>query len=825
MSSGKNAIAICTLLCLGRLGSQATVQPSPDEHMYDVPGHEIRAELLDNPELYDADLVDATDSLWLTWLEYIPGQGDYLWIGRRTGDEWSIKSRLTHGTGLQLANPTVTVDARSRLRLTYEKASESKWGIFMADHLEKDFFTPPVRLTPEGRQDINHKVVPMADGSLWILWQGENPGGFGIFARHVEDGKLGPIEEVSPSSPHVHWHPSAVVSRDGRVWVAWDAFDGQSYNVWARARGPEGWAEAVPVADSPAFEGKADLAAGSDGRVWVVWESDALNWGGPFNNRQLPMTESYGSLHRYRMLHMALLDSDGVHRLADPPMPLFKEAAGRPDAPRGSEKMGCYYERGKLLVDQSGRLWLVYRHFYEPRFLGERRFNEDNMGLMYAVYARCFTADRWSELFRFDLKQGDGDQRLEITPHGTGIAVAWTVGRTHRNFRPLKIVPNDREMMIPRGVALATIAGRGPATGKLPAARAAGRVEGSMQPRPRMEPGPRTSVAGVEYELVYGDLHRHTDLSRCYPLADGSLTDAYRYALGPGHLDFMAITDHAADLNWGNAASQVWWRSCKEVDRHLLEPLFMPFYSFEHSRNFGARGIRETDHNVVSLRPDMLRPEYVPYPELTKELGDHSFLIPHAPINTDNVWDYQPEQRHRPLLEIYQGFRDEETSQTEQAADQGLRRGHRFGFIASSDHLSTSASYGCAWTRKRTRAAVFEALQKRRTFGATARIELSVLAGSQWMGESMTVAQMPEMLIHARGTAAFEKLEIILDGKVRESLPQNSRDISVRYRIGSLPAGNHFVYVRLTQQDGNRAWASPFFLQITGKPPTNRLRP
>ena len=44
------------------------------------------------------------------------------------------------------------------------------------------------------------------------------------------------------------------------------------------------------------------------------------------------------------------------------------------------------------------------------------------------------------------------------------------------------------------------------------------------------------SVAGVNYELYMGDLHRHTDLSLCRVYYDGTLEDAYRYAIEAGEL-------------------------------------------------------------------------------------------------------------------------------------------------------------------------------------------------------------------------------------------------------------------------------------------------
>jgi hypothetical protein len=495
---------------------------------------------------------------------------------------------------------------------------------------------------------------------------------------------------------------------------------------------------------------------------------------------------------------------------------MFDRAVTRPDVPAGSERVGCYYERGQITVDRLGRLWVVYRHFYAPEFLGGRRFDEGNIGHTYAVFARYLDGTDFSKLVRLDIKQGDGAQRLAITPSGNGVAALWTTGQTNRNFQPIQALDGDRDTThLPRGLALATLGDDdGRPTGRLattvlpptkkpaiPSARAAQRPPGA-------------TVADKAYTLFYGELHRHTDLSRCYSMADGSLDDAFRYAIDAAALDFVGITDHACDLNWGNPAGQVWWRTGKANDRHHLRAAFVPLYAFEHSRS--SFGFRETDHNVISLRWDILRPEAIGYPELCNQMGSDTFIIPHAPINSHkhSIWDFWPQPGQRPLLEIYQGFRHGITERSEQAAADGLARGHRFGFIASTDHLATSAGYACVWAADRSRESIFRALQARRTFAAMSKIRLIVRAGDRWMGEEFVAPSMPAIQIEADAEVPFQKIEIILDGQVVKSLPADKRSISLTYEPGPTAPGAHYLYVRLTQTDASLAWSSPIFVEV-----------
>ena len=155
-------------------------------------------------------------------------------------------------------------------------------------------------------------------------------------------------------------------------------------------------------------------------------------------------------------------------------------------------------------------------------------------------------------------------------------------------------------------------------------------------------------------------------------------------------------------------------------------------------------------------------------------------------------------------MEIFQGFRDRSV---EDDAHAGLDGGHRFGFIASSDHLSTSASYACVWTPGRDTRSLFRSLQARRTYGATDRIRLAVHAAGHWMGEAFTADVMPPLEIHAVGTAPIRRLDFVVDGKIVETLSPNQAKLDLSHRLDL--SGSHYLYVQLTQSDGNRAWSSP----------------
>jgi hypothetical protein len=141
-----------------------------------------------------------------------------------------------------------------------------------------------------------------------------------------------------------------------------------------------------------------------------------------------------------------------------------------------------------------------------------------------------------------------------------------------------------------------------------------------------------------------------------------------------------------------------------------------------------------------------------------------------------NDWDYHHPDYSR-LVEIFQACRGnyEALGAFRQYSDatkegtfvlDGLQRGHRFGFIASSDH-GHGASYVGAFAESLDRASIFESLHARRTFAATTRdLLLDVRLGDALMGEAVVLGGTRTLSVHAEGYAELARVDVLRDGVV-----------------------------------------------------------
>ena len=602
-------------------------------------------------------------------------------------------------------------------------------------------------------------------------------------------------------------------------WLVWDeAFEG-NFDVLAVALDEVLDEETVPVviavAVGPEHAVRPRAAAASDGGAWITWEEGPSRWGRTYRSVDRlwnNVTSESGPLHSWSTLRLARLrrpvqDVDHLAQLefVDVPMPAIAASAADEERRPGTEGLGVHYERPELSIDGEGALWLAYRHVHQAQ-LARKGKTRTHIERGFAVDLLRLTGDGFDGPYRLADRQRDGNQQVLLQPMEKGVRVLAEVGRRDRVKREGEPhwLAHEVRSAARRARALNSLRRREqvlfPTSG--PRERAETDFEGRVV---------RTGEGA--FTLLHGDLHRHTDLSLCFPFYDGSLDDAYRYARGPGGLDFVAITDHARDLDRGNVGGLPWDLSVRAADRYHEPGRFAAFYSYERSQG-------DTDHNVISLDADVLRPHQPPLRTFWEAYpGDRVITIPHATSHSagarfcGNVWTKRDDDR-RMLAEVYQSFRDVESFV--EVTEKAHANGHPLGFIASSDHLSTSAAFACVWTKGEGAAAIdrepiFEGLRARRTFGATAKVVVAARSANAWMGEELEGDGPFPISVEARGDAPVARVEFWANGALAHAVERPAEGRAAWEWPGAPEDTFGWCSVVVRFEDGERAWASPFF--------------
>lgn len=658
----------------------------------------------------------------------------------------------------------------------------------------------PERLTEDPGVDKTPAVATTSDGSLALVWQSWRGTDSDIFFRQWQNDEWEEPIPLSDTGAN-DWNPAIATSADGSIAVAWSRWQDSSYDICLRVRQDDQWGPVEMVAATDRFEAHPSVVYDDRGTLWIAYEEGRAGWG---------MDSHTAGLRSMRNVRLR------CRRNGQLEAPRGTTTLALPDALRDRSEMAT------LSTDGSGTLWLFFRSL-------------SGRGV-WDLYGTALGDDGWITPQKVHQSAGAQNVGMAAGPDADGrLRIAWS--SDHRlnavgldNFVYASLMPHRARRSRPVEVDAVP-------------ADEAGDVAVQRAARPTFEFGER------ELGLYFGDLHRHTELSVCRTGTDGSLEDAYRYAIDAAELDFLCVTDHVQHVKLLNDYD--YWRSGKTADLHRVAALHQPFHGYERSQRFpyGHRNViglvrdvkrvpRTADNRPWSANQGYEGEQRVPPPELwTRLVGQNVITIPHTSTSPVMGTDFG----HRPapmepVVEIYQGCRY--TTEYANAPDprqerdnsayggraqpegymwNALSKGYRYGFIASSDHVATHNSYTCVWAEEFSNESILQALAKRQCYAATEKIECRMNMGSHLMGSEFDAEEVPPLEVEVVGVVDIDRVDVIKDNHiVYTGQPEKpTRRFSFQYQDMQVEPGVHYYYARVIQKDRNIAWISPIWVNVT----------
>jgi hypothetical protein len=754
---------------------------------------------------------------------------DQLFVAREQDGVADAPLPITGG-GLDLFRPAIASRAGSGPLLVWSQHDGQNWDLY-ASSLRNGAWATPVRLTTESGPDLYPALVGMADG-YWLTWQSFRAGAFRIVLAKVDEDSLrleAPVE-VTDGTANC-WMPAIAADSKGTVAVGYDTYANGDYDVHVALfpRGSQS-PKRFPITGSPRFEDRASLAFDAQDRLWIAWEETGENWGKDVGGTAAVTNVPGELIDSGRSLRVACL-ADGILRSPkaslDPLLPLQQSVLvvyGKPVRTRESiftdASRYAYYPR--LAQGLDGRLYLAFRqHDYQP---------DEAMAYqtVWSDFVTVLAGDQWLPPSRVLGSSGYRHCTPGICalPNG-GVAIASAGDR--RALQPRQ--PSERAHTVCVARYMSPVPARAAVLGEpvavaLPPVPDSVTAERAAVQRVREH---RATVGGATYRILRGDFHRHTSFSPDSGVGDGSIDDAFRYALDAAALDTMGNGDH----DNGSGFEYPWYLTQKFYDLYLLNDHFVPMFSYERSVTAngpqGHRNIIMPERGVRVLpvhgRDNIDEKGSIEDTRLLFEfLRHYGFVsIPHT-IGTGagaNFADYAPDVDC--VVEIYQGARNAyEYPDCPRGIKQGntpgfywnlLKAGKKYGIISSSDHRSTHVSYAMLYVSDMSRQGVMEALRKRHCYGATDNILLDVRIGDHIMGDELALDGVPELTIHVAGTGPIKSLDIIRNAEVYHTIEPGTQSADVTWQDPAPLAGESSYYVRVIQENGELAWGTPIWVR------------
>jgi hypothetical protein len=744
---------------------------------------------------YPSIAATASGHIWVAWQSY-DNTDDTILVRRFTGSAWGPAEEISEGRG-DYHRPRLAASGRA-VWAVWSENSGGNWDL-VARFRAGGSWSPTIRLTDNPLNDSHHNLTVTPDGEVWMTWQADRGRSQDIMAARVTEAGLADVVAVT-SDDRNDWEPTIAPAPGGGVQVAWDAYDGHTYDVRTCRIVGGRVTQRRALASSGDYEAHASVAFTRDGRLWAAWDNGGPEWGRHSRENQ--------RLHGQRSLHLLALDGSTTCQ------PVSSFQAAIPDALSG------HRELPHLAVDGMGRLWMIFRHLVNvPRWDTKTQQPQGQSRGIWGFFAMSYADGEWSSPTFLPHSNGRNDMRVATCVATDGTLWAAWAGDDRQILRAE--VPGNHNVY-------AAPLNAGDTAVELPTEPWQPESEATLAPDPDVPPEPVFLTAGgKDYELLYGDMHRHTDMSRCAMNVDGSLQDTYRYAVDVVKLDFLAISDHDQDIlkhrydrDQRPLQDFMWWRSEKLVDLFHAGPRFVALYGFEHGGSYKVRGghknIVYTERGNPCIEDDS--PE-----ALFRALeGRDAIAIPHQLADGGSATDWEKWNRQwEPVAEMFQARGSYEYLDAPRMAKvqreghylwDALGKGLRVGVIASSDHGLTHGAYAGVYAEGRDRRAILEAIRARRTFGATDKIAMELRLGDRLMGEEVEVDEAPTFHARIIGTGPIRRVDIISDGKFVCTREPAAATDEFDIMLDVAPGETSYFYLRCIQENNEMAWCSPIWV-------------
>ena len=765
---------------------------------------------------------------WVSWVAY-RDWANQVFLRHYDGSAWGEIQTVTEKPG-DIFLAKVTLDSSGGVWVAWTNQVDGNRDLY-ARRLSEGQWSSVDRLSSAPQPDIYPNITTDSIGRIWVAWQGFRGGQSDIFVR-FHDGDHWSAEQKVSASPANDWEPAISADGAGSVYVAWDTYDKGNYDILTRRHNADVWEEIKPLADTPKFEAHVTLATDADDRLWATWSESGTLWG---KDNGFAVEQEGTRLYESRTMPVAVLDGERwLEPTATIESSLPAELRDRTDLPT-------------IQVDGNGSVWVFFRHRvpriqdYNPDFEMHRA--------LWQIWGVPYSGDSWGKPVPFPSSTGRMDVRMGFDTTDDGDIIAtWPTDK--RDFAAMIVEQTD--------IFVA----------KAPAAQANGphQLQPRVQPEIRVFPihpyeagdlkrirGYEINSGGKTYKIYRGDTHRHTEFSMD-GYNDGSLLQAYRYAIDAASLDFYANSEHnfmgGPDVDYHN------WLLQQFVDCFHLPGKFTPLFAYERSvrypnghRNiiFAKRGIKpfsistEEFGGLFSFATEettkrSANPEPVGTKDLYKYLKENNGIaISHTSATSMGTdWrDNDPEVE--PLVEIYQGDRvSAEYEGAPRAAIAGNPRsapgnfrpagfvwnawakGYKLGIQAASDHVSTHISYAVTISEDGSREGLLDAMRKRHSYGATDNIILDyrLQAGDNEyiQGDIVTVDGDFRLSVRVIGTQPIRQIDIIKNQEFVHTRQNQAQDVEFTFVDGDPSRGENYYYVRVQQVDGQIAWSSPIWV-------------
>lgn len=319
----------------------------------------------------------------------------------------------------------------------------------------------------------------------------------------------------------------------------------------------------------------------------------------------------------------------------------------------------------------------------------------------------------------------------------------------------------------------------------------------------------------LDYNIYYANLHSHTNLSD----GEGTPAEAFLYARDSAGIDILAITDHSYYL------TEAKYQELKDAAQQTaIEGRFVALFGQEFGSvgqdGFGHVDVFEGDSVCAVSRSDLT----ACYDWLARQNKPAQFN--HPAYNNKNFSDFAYNSRVDQAMGLLELLNQHNLAESELVLC--LSKGWQIGVTANQDNhhrqwgdlvnQNGDIPLTGVLARSLKKDDILDALVKGRTYAFEAspegdRIKLDFTIDNIAMGEELiTPRRTITIKVRAEALNNFDRLYLYRNGFAIDSVLGIARPAFEHTKIDT--AGNDYYYVKLMQEDSDRVWSSPIWVEV-----------
>lgn len=329
------------------------------------------------------------------------------------------------------------------------------------------------------------------------------------------------------------------------------------------------------------------------------------------------------------------------------------------------------------------------------------------------------------------------------------------------------------------------------------------------------------SATPVSYNVYYGSLHNHTNVSD----GTGTPSQAFAYARDTAGLDFFGIADHAESIT-----SSEWTTIKNAASTYNNDGAFVAFHGFEwsHSTYGHVAVINTTDYckssssstntfmELVTWLSSRNGVAFFNHPGRQNSTGiefNHFTTTPSSKFVGMELWNKSDAFDNYYYNDGYNSS-DGNKSYFDEANLLGWKIGAAGAHDNHTGEWGTTNDYRLAvLATSKTKSAIYDALQNRRFFSTLDKnLTISFEINESQMGSTISSGTYNAVISAGDSNGEiFSNITLFKNGSELYTWNPNSANPSITQSLTTL-SGDYY-YIKVTQADGDEAISSPIYIQ------------